>query len=464
MLKHSSHYLLLLLAVLVLGFSACDDDDDQPNNPFVGTITDQVEADPNFSVLAGALERTGVADALDVPSANITVFAPTDAAFDAAGIDLAGLSDEVLANILRYHVISGNVQAAEIADGDSEVESLNTVGIGGSGLPLFVNNSGGTISLGGAVSNSATVTTADIEAVNGTIHIIDDVLIPPTIVDRAARLGNFNTLLGAATRAGLADVLSGEGTFTLFAPTDEAFTAAGIDPGTIDEAALANVLRYHVLGTIVGSGDIAAGASYATTLNTTGPDDSPLSMIINNTDAVVINGDATVGPVDISGSNGVIHAIDNILTPQTLVDLVTKNSGLDSLTAALTAADLVSALSADGPFTVFAPSNAGFTAAADTLGTLTAAQVSTVLQYHAIGGSNVRSDALPDSVATLSGFNLNFGMMPRDSTMMDQDMSVFVQNNDVDSLRQFVPFQVVDAQGTNGVLHIIENILLPVSN
>lgn len=445
---------MLLLALFTLTFSSCGDDDDQPNNPVIGTITDIVEGNGDFSTLAAALERTNLAGTLDVPSATFTVFAPTDAAFTASGIDLSAVSDEDLRDILLYHVKAERTPSGDFEDGDFEITSLNTTGAGGSALPIFATNSGGTITLGGKADNSATVATADVEAVNGIIHIIDNVLLPPSVVDRAIRDGRFTTLVAAVTRAGLASALDGAGTFTVFAPTDDAFAASGIDLDAVSDDDLADVLRYHVLGSTVAAGDIAAGFSYGTTINTEGPNDSPLSMIINNDGSTVrINDQADVVVTNVSGANGVVHAIDAVITPQSLVELVAKNGNLSSLTGALTAADLVSALDDEGPFTVFAPNNAAFTAAADTIAQIGADSLTQVLTYHVVAGANVRSDMLPDSAVTLQGSQLYFNPVETDGPVVIQ--------NDFDSLRQEVPFITNDIQGTNGVIHTIGSILLP---
>lgn len=444
----SSKLLLLLLAAFALSFSSCEDDEDTPNNPVIGSITDIVEGDANFTTLLAALERTGLDATLDISSANITVFAPNNAAFTASGIDLGSVSDDDLRNILLYHVIGGNVKAADIAEGESTAETLNENGAAGSALPVFISNSGGTISLSGADGNSASVTTADITAVNGTIHIIDDVLLPPTIVDRAIRAGDFSILLDAVTRAGLAGTLSGPGTFTVFAPTDQAFMDAGIDLDALSAEAIADVLRYHVLGATVASSEIAGGSSFPATINTNGPGDSPLSLLINNADdAIVLNGDAEVVLADVSGSNGVIHAINSVLSPQSIVDFVVKAPELDSLQGAVTATGLVPTLSADGPFTVFAPLNGGFEAVADTVATMTTERVTGILTYHVIGNANVRADMIPDSAATVQGDFLFFGG--------DNNATITTGSE------QEVPIGAVNIQATNGVVHLVPTVLLP---
>jgi uncharacterized surface protein with fasciclin (FAS1) repeats len=184
--------------------------------------------------------------------------------------------------------------------------------------------------------NGANVIAVDVEASNGVIHVIDAVLVPPsidatallvanameeeameeqaevgTIVDVAVGAGTFDTLVAAVSAAGLAETLSGEGPFTVFAPTDEAFAA--LPAGLVDalllpenEAALVAVLTYHVLGAEVPSSDVATGA--VGTLQ-----GEEIELVVDD-NGVTVNG-ANVIAVDVEASNGVIHVIDAVLVP-----------------------------------------------------------------------------------------------------------------------------------------------------
>ena len=442
---------LLFLFVIVLGFSACDDDDGPGVGPSPGTIADIVANDAQFSTLLSALERVGLTDDLDVPANRFTVFAPTDEAFAAAGIDLGSLSDEELLNILSYHVVSGSLlRTQDIEDGDSEVGSFNTTGPGDNALPLFINNTGGTVTV-----NEATVTTADIIAVNGVIHIIDMVLMPPTIVDRATRDGRFSILLGALTRVNLDGVLADSGSYTVFAPTDDAFTASGINLDDVSDEDLTDLLLYHVLGSGVPAGDIPGGMSFQSTLSTAGPDDSNLSLMLTSAgDSVLVNQSAQVVVPDVFASNGVVHAIDEVLMMQAIVDFVTKYDATSSLAGALTTADLVDDLSADGPFTVFAPSNGAFTAAADTVATLDDEQLPAVLLYHVLSGNNRSEDLVDGDVTTLNGQDLDV------TINLDEDENPLPPVLITPDSTQ-VNFIATDIQATNGVIHLIDGVLLP---
>jgi uncharacterized surface protein with fasciclin (FAS1) repeats len=167
--------------------------------------------------------------------------------------------------------------------------------------------------------NDATVVAADIEASNGVIHVIDSVLLPPAeaeamdIVDTAIEAGQFSTLVAAVQAAGLVETLKGEGPYTVFAPTDEAFAAAldalGLTPEELlaDTETLTDILLYHVVPGAVYAADVA-GLESATTAQ-----GSDIAITIDG-ETVMIN-DATVVAADIEASNGVIHVIDSVLLP-----------------------------------------------------------------------------------------------------------------------------------------------------
>ena len=276
-----------------------------------GTIVDIAVADGRFETLVAAL---GAADLVEALSGEgpLTVFAPTDDAFAALpeGTVEALLEDiPALTDILLYHVVSGDVKAADIVT----LESAKTL----QGASLSITVEGDVVRI-----NGAQVVIADIAASNGTIHVIDAVLLPPapeeaaeaedpgTIVDIAVADGRFTTLVAAVQAADLADVLSGEGPFTVFAPTDDAFAA--LPEGTVeglleDIPALTAILLYHVVAGDVKAADVVTLES-AETLQ------GGLLTITVEGDVVRING-AQVVIADIKASNGTIHVIDAVLLP-----------------------------------------------------------------------------------------------------------------------------------------------------
>ena len=275
----------------------------------------------------------------------------------------------------------------------------------------------------------------------------DPVLV--SITETAVADGRFTTLVSALQRTGLDDVLSGSGAFTVFAPTDDAFAASGIDLANVSDADLTNLLRYHVLGATVASTDLGEGDAFANTLGNYGPGNSSLSMLINkNGGTVTVNSDATVVVADVNATNGVIHAIDKVLAPQTIVDFTVKSAGTSELEAAVIAGGLVNALSGTDPLTVFAPVNSAFEAISSTVATLTNEQLVEVLTYHVVSG-NVRSDALSVTmVPTLNTTNM--------IDLRQEGGMFYIQNGDART-----DFVITDIQGTNGVIHLIDAVLIP---
>jgi len=261
----------------------------------------------------------------------------------------------------------------------------------------------------------------------------DDGVDPPALVsitETAVADGRFTTLVSALQRTGLDAVLEGAGDFTVFAPTDDAFAASGIDLTNVSDEDLSNLLRYHVWGTSVTAAELGEGDNFAYGA------------------VVKVNDDATVVVPDVAASNGVIHAVDMVLSPQTIVDFTVKSAGTSELEGALIAAGLVGDLSGTDPLTVFAPINSAFEAISTTVAGLSNAQLIEVLTYHVASG-NVRSDALSVSmVPTLNATN--------SIDLREDGGNFFIQNGD--SRTDFI---ITDIQGTNGVIHLIRDVLIP---
>lgn len=280
----------------------------------------------------------------------------------------------------------------------------------------------------------------------------DDVLEVQTIVDIAANDSQFSTLVAALQRTNLVSTLEGDGPFTVFAPTNNAFVSLGVDLNTITDQELTDILLYHVLsGAAILSTDLSQGQTYASTASTGGVTGNPLSLLIENINGVQLNGGSNVTTADVSASNGVIHIIDKVLVPLDIVGHAVANSNFTSLVEALGAAngDLVTVLSGTGPFTVFAPLNAAFDQIADVVATLTPDQLTTVLTYHVVGGANVVAADLSNnmSVTTVSG----------------QDFTVDLSNGAklIDQAGSSSTIVLTDVQATNGVIHVLEKVIIP---
>lgn len=274
-----------------------------------------IEASENHTVLEQLLVSAGLDEVL--AGGVFTVFAPTDDAF--AGVDTSGLSAEQVTNILLNHVITGNVLSTDLTNGYVKTNATETYSGDGNFIDMFVNVEGGVTLNGGA-----SVGPADLESANGTVHVVDEVIMIPSIVDLAAANSMFSNLAAALTQEELLDVLSTDADtspapFTVFAPNNEAFdNFLAEDNGfdTIEDVLaleiLDAVLTYHVIPeAAVRAADITDGASPTTVQSET--------FTINTTDGVTItdqnNRVVNVIATDVTGSNGVIHVIDNVILP-----------------------------------------------------------------------------------------------------------------------------------------------------
>ncbi|MHC4218624.1 MAG: fasciclin domain-containing protein [Planctomycetota bacterium] len=267
------------------------------------------------------------------------------------------------------------------------------------------------------------------------------------IVDTAVAAGSFQTLAAALQAAGLVDALKADGPFTVFAPTDEAF--AKLPSGTVEmlvkpenKALLTSILTYHVV-----------------------PGDLPAAAVITRTSAPTLNGQriditvdrgvrvdqANVIKTDIACSNGTIHVIDRVIMPSTdtILDTAAKAGSFETLAAAIRTAGLVQALAGDGPFTVFAPTDAAFAKLpAGTVENLLKPQnrhqLIEILKYHVVPGRIYASDALvAETAETVQGSRVRFsldgnGLMVNDASIVQADI-----------------------EASNGVIHVVDEVILP---
>jgi transforming growth factor-beta-induced protein len=315
----------MLVASSVAFLAACGGGDDDNDTATVPNIVEIAQGDANFSTLAAAVVKADLAGTLS-GNTPLTVFAPTNAAFDAVATAI-GLADgaalvdalpaDALAKILTYHVVAGDNPSTALTAG-----TLSTLyEFEGSATTLDLSLTGGVV-LTDALLTTATVTTPDIDASNGVVHVIDKVLVPPgvlNIVQMAQLNPAFSTLVTAVVEADLAATLSGTGPFTVFAPTNEAFAAALAELGLTAEQLLASpdlaaILTYHVVGGDVRAADVVALVSGGPADVTTVQGDT----FRVGTDLVITDGrsrTATLAATDVVASNGVIHVIDAVLLP-----------------------------------------------------------------------------------------------------------------------------------------------------
>ena len=310
----------LKIAFAIIAFTSftvsCDDDDIKtvPDS----TITGLAQTDPNLSILVQALVKTDLARTLMGPGP-FTVFAPTDAAFVAflKTTPYATLNDvpnAVLTQILLNHVVSGNVKSTNLSTG--YVKTLAKSATSGTNtMSMYVD-----LASGVKLNGIAKVTTADVMASNGVIHIVDAVINLPTVVTHATANANFTSLVGALTKTGqpnFVSILSGTGPFTVFAPTNDAFTAFNTElaPGGIAGVSTANltkVLQYHVVSGNILAASLTEG-QIVNTLQT--PQTFTVQLAGGAKIKDVNNRISTIVATDVQCSNGVIHVLNKVLLP-----------------------------------------------------------------------------------------------------------------------------------------------------
>jgi transforming growth factor-beta-induced protein len=403
------------------------------------TIVDIAVEDGRFTTLVAAVQAAGLDEALS-GEGPFTVFAPTDEAFAALpeGTVEALLADiPALTDILLYHVVEGKVMAADVA------ELSNALTLQGQYVDISVED-------GKVMIDGAQVILTDIETSNGVIHVIDAVLLPESrdIVDIAVEDGRFTTLVAAVQAAGLVDALKGEGPLTVFAPTDDAFAA--LPEGTVeallaDIPTLTNILLYHVVDGKVMAADVVE-LSNALTLN-----GQYLDIAVEDGKVMIDNAQVII--TDIEASNGVIHVIDAVILPETrdIVDIAVEDGRFTTLVAAVQAAGLVDTLKGEGPFTVFAPTDDAFAALpAGTVETLLAdiPTLTNILLYHVVPGKVMAAD-----VVGLDG-------QSAETALTGQSINIKVDMGNV-YLNEDVKVIITDIEASNGVIHVIDAVLLP---
>jgi transforming growth factor-beta-induced protein len=443
--RFGSKMLLMLTLVLFVGFTACTDDDNGTVEPETDpTLLDVIQDDPEFSTLAGIIQDLGLTDA--VTNDELTVFAPTNSAFDAISDVIPTLTNEDLTQIVLYHLTEGTVFSTDLG-AQQDVEMLQGE------VTLIESGVNGVL-----INGDTEVVKPDLEASNGVVHGIDSVLLPteyrvalegPSLVEVAEQAGNFTTLIELAETAGLTTTLQFKGPYTAFAPTDAAFEELGqqVDLGAItsDTNLLALILTYHVLFGEVLSTDLEAQQTVASATQ------EPLYITAGD-DGVTVNGNADVTTADITdATNGVIHVVDSVLLPNPTIPvtgIVSKNYNLTTLLSLVAERpDILNTLADEsGEFTIFAPTNEAFEAALAANPGLTDEQITEILTYHVLAAEVLSTDLSDGQTAT---------------TLQGEDITVTIDGDTVQINNANVV--AADLQGNNGVVHVIDSVILPPS-
>ncbi|QLG47099.1 fasciclin domain-containing protein [Costertonia aggregata] len=496
----------MLLCIGALLIFSCSKNDDSPNG---GDTQDGLEEQrPNIVELAGsvsvlsdlveALEMadTGLTETLSANGAK-TIFAPTNDAFDDFFKELDGYTSlkdfdeasekQLLTQILKYHVV-GTTKA--FSSDLSDAKAFTT--LQGEDIRVAINVD---VFIQDKTNVDAKVVSADNEASNGVVHIIDKIMLPqtvidtffpkPTLIELVKETPNLSLLLEAMQKANLVETLNGEGPFTIFAPTNAAiedlFTALGDGfngfedfDNVIEVELLSRILKYHVLPGNITAADLEPGN--VPTLLT----DNSIEIIASGNGFIIGDAsevDANITFMDNMASNGVIHGIDKILIPtevqdfleelgqvqeKTIKELVEENNDFSFLKEALQITGLLDVLDQDGPFTVFAPSNEALGSLLPLLGgdfntigdfdtEFEVDLLRDVLTYHLFSGRLTSSDLFIGEIPTLSGNN-------KIEIMFENGNYVL---RDVTQLN--ASFLLTDIMAKNGVIHSIDRLLLPKS-
>ncbi len=402
-------------------------------------IVDTAVENGSFNTLAAALQAAGLVETLK-GKGPFTVFAPTDEAFaklPAGTVQnlLKPENKDLLVKILTYHVVPGKLKAADVL----AASELKTV----QGFPVQIRTEEGKVFV-----DNAQVVLTDVRTSNGVIHVIDTVILPPDdIVDTAIKDGRFKTLVAAVQAAGLVETLKGEGPFTVFAPTDQAF--AKLPAGTLttllkpeNKQQLVDILTYHVVAGKLPAAEVVKQFEIKTAQG------QPVLVKVDG-DKVFIN-NAQVILTDIRAGNGIIHVIDAvILPPKDIVDTAAGDARFKTLVAAVQAAGLVETLKGEGPFTVFAPTDQAFAKLpAGTLNELLKPEnkqkLTDILTYHVVSGKVYAKDVVNLTEATT--------VLGKNVTIKVMDGKVYI--NDAQVI-------ITDILCSNGVIQVIDTVILP---
>jgi uncharacterized surface protein with fasciclin (FAS1) repeats len=463
--------------------------DDHVATPAATTIVATAQATPTLSTLVAvakfASNNDDIVNLLSNPG-TLTVFAPSNAAFDALAVELTGsatakaadllttANKPLLRDVLQYHVLTTKVTAANIPFGQPITAAAGGTFKIDRGTPPVITD---------GRNRKINITSTDIEATNGVIHLVDKVLLPaikPTatsIVATAQATPTLSTLVAVAKFASenddIVNLLSNPGTLTVFAPSNAAFDALAVElTGSATAKAadllttalkptLRDVLRYHVLTSKVTAANIPFGKAITPAVGGIFKIDAGTPPIITDGRNRKINITAT----DIDATNGVIHLVDKVLLPanKTIVATAIGSSPeFTSLVAALQFAsnndDLVNLLNGTAKYTVFAPTNAAFDALAVALtGSSTAkgpdllvaankALVRSVLQYHVLAGTVLKAD-VPTNTAIATALGQNITISPE---FVITDAKGGKSN-----------ITATDVLTSNGVIHVINKVLVP---
>lgn len=459
------------LTASVAFLAACGGSSDTASNEAVNNSPSSkdnavqvAQATPELSILVEAVVAAGLGDTLS-NGGPFTILAPTNDAFAALLGELGVSKDQLLSDtalltkVLTYHVIDGEVKKADVPLGQP-IKPL-------SGDTLKIEaDAAGSLSVFDGRGRTASIIATDVPADNAVIHLIDKVILPADkdIVQTAQSISDFSILVEAVVAADLVGTLSGDGPFTVFAPTNTAFAELLAELGVTKEALLANtdlltqVLTYHVVSGEVLKAQVPIGQGIATVQGGSFQVDANLAITDER------GRQSSIIATDVFASNGVVHVIDKVILPAamtmpaptpaagSIVAVAQGNPDFSILVEAVIAAGLADTLANGGPFTVFAPTNAAFAELLTELHTSKEALLANtelltaVLLYHVVEGKVEAADVpLNTAIPTVGGGTITI-------------------NNEfviTDARHRGSQIVATDVQADNGVIHVINKVLLP---
>ena len=464
-MKSYKIYFLFFFSSLLL--TSCFNDDDVLENSLSSNtknIAEIITDTPELSSLGNSLEASDLLETLRSTS-TYTLFAPNNDAF--GGIDLSSLTEEELTNVLLNHVIS--TTTADLT-GTMTTGYLNTLATGpdDNSLSIFVNKQEPIVlnGMGNIIDGSA-----NLGATNGVIHIVDNVLVQPTLADHLVANPDYSTLVEALVKADLVDTFNGSDLFTVFAPNnaafdlfmmnvEEAFGWTSLDDIPVE--ILSEVLLYHVVAAENLTADEVIGTTQ-TTLQGESFSVGDNAMVDDNSYT-----DSTINLTNVQSVNGVIHGVDKVLLPDSVFQAILDQTlnlvercndrGYSSFTDAVERAGLTSQLTTQ-QLTALVPSNNAFETFLLTIDNFDSLDdfdtpedlelLKRVVEYHLVSGAVLSTGLTPGMVIeTLNG----------DTITVNDNMSGFIPSHGNAPVAGIV---MADIGANNGVIHELDNVLVP---
>ena len=444
---------------------SCNNNDDE-NVEDVSTIVNLAVDSADLTSLVAALDRANLVSTLN-GEGPFTVLAPTNNAFAAflSANNFNSLEDvpvDILTKVLLNHVISGSLISTDLSTGYAN--TLATSAASQTPLSIYVDTSNG-VKFNGVSSVSA----ADILAVNGVIHKVDEVIGLPNIVTFATADPIFSTLVSALTRSDLTtdfvgvlstDSATAPAPFTVFAPINDAFNRLLTELNLtslsqLDEPTLDVVLKNHVVG---GANVLDSNLTDNLTISTLGGDiTADISGGARLTDSSGRVSDIIA--TNVQANNGVIHAINKVILPlqqpttNNIVDVAVGSENLSTLVAALERADLVTTLANQGPFTVLAPSNEAFNTflsdnGFNNIDDVPVDVLNNILRNHVVGGRLESTDLTTGYASTFAT-----------TSASDASMSIFIDTSNGVTFNGVSSVTNANIEADNGIVHLVDAVI-----